>query len=226
MAKPLTQSDREFLKGYDASKFPHPSVAVDLCIFSIKDGALCVHLVERKEPPYQGSFALPGGFLRMDETLEQAARRTLREKGGLEDVFLEQLYTFGSVDRDPRTRVVSVAYYALLGGLVDAGKGELKAFPVKRTPGLAFDHDEILETALERLRGKLEWTTIAFQLMPKEFTLTELQKVYEVVLGKLLAKPAFRRRILDAGVVKPTKGMRRGGHRPAQLYRFVEGRRV
>jgi 8-oxo-dGTP diphosphatase len=225
MRKVLSAKDKEFLRTYDPGRYPHPSVAVDLCIFSIREGALVVHLVERDEPPYEGSMALPGGFVRMDESLEDAARRILREKGGLDDVFLEQLYTFGDLDRDPRTRVVSVAYYALLGGQVDAGKGELRPFPATDAPPLAFDHDRILETALARVRGKLEWTTIAFQLMPREFTLTELQRVYEVILGKPLAKPAFRRRILDAGVVRPTKNMRRGGHRPARLYRFIEGRR-
>ena len=224
--KPLTSKDAEFLKGYDPGRFAHPSVAVDICIFSIADGALTVHLIERKEPPYAGSFALPGGFVRLDESLDAAARRVLAEKAGLAEVYLEQLYTFGEVDRDPRTRVITVAYYALIGRRAEALPPELKAFPVAKLPALAFDHNEVVETAAARIRGKLEWTTIAFELMPREFTLTELQRVYEVILERHLAKPAFRRRILASGVVKETTKMRRGGHRPAILYRFVEGRRV
>jgi 8-oxo-dGTP diphosphatase len=225
MAKaPLAARDAEFLKTYDPSKFAHPSVAVDICIFSIEDGAVTVHLVQRREPPFEGCHALPGGFVRIDESIDDAARRVLREKAGLPDVYFEQLYTFGDVDRDPRTRVITVAHYALIGRREALPEG-LQSFKVSALPALAFDHERIIETAVTRIRGKLEWTTIAFELMPREFTLTELQRVYEIILERNLAKPAFRRRILDAGVVKATQKMRRGGHRPAMLYRFVEGRR-
>lgn len=220
MHKPLTSKDRDFLASYRADDFPHPSVAVDLCLFAIRDGAFTVHLVERAEPPYQGVLALPGGFVRMDESLDEAARRVLREKAGLERAYLEQLYSFGDVDRDPRTRVVSVAYCALVTAEAISGANGLSAVPVDEARGLAFDHDRIVDTAARRIRGKLSWTTVAFELMPAEFTLTELQRVYEIILAKKLTKPAFRRKILDADVIVPTDGMRRGGHRPAQLYRF------
>ncbi|HVY62522.1 MAG TPA: NUDIX domain-containing protein [Planctomycetota bacterium] len=225
MAEPLSPRDAEFLKTYDASRYEHPSVAVDLCIFSIVNGALTVHLVERKEPPCEGRHSLPGGFVRIDESLEDAARRVLREKARLEGVYVEQLYTFGEVGRDPRTRVITVAYYALIGRKAEELPRELTPFPVSKLPPLAFDHNRILEVAVTRIQGKLDYTTIAFELMPREFTLTELQKVYEIILERRLAKPAFRRRILASGVVKETTKMRRGGHRPAILYRFVEGRR-
>jgi 8-oxo-dGTP diphosphatase len=219
--RPLSKSDTEFLKTYDASKFARPTVAGDVCLFSIAGEALTIHLVRRTEPPYQGAFALPGGFVRVDESLDDAARRVLREKAGLEDVFVEQLYTFGEVDRDPRTRVITVAYYALIGRRSEGFPAEFNAHPTGRLPPLAFDHERIIEVAVTRMRGKLEWTTIAFELMPPEFTLTELQRVYEVILERRLAKPAFRRKILAAGVVRATPKMRRGGHRPAILYRFA-----
>ncbi len=224
--RPLAPRDQEFLKTYDPSEFARPSVAVDICVFSIDRGELTVHLVKRAEAPFAGEFALPGGFVKSDESLDDAARRVLLEKAALPEVYVEQLYTSGEPGRDPRTRVISVAHYALIGRRAEELPRELYPFPVSKLPRCAFDHERIVETAVSRIRGKLEWTTIAFELMPREFTLTELQRVYEVVLRRKLAKPAFRRKILAAGVVKATKGMRRGGHRPAVLYRFVEGRRA
>ncbi len=242
------REDEEFLRSYDASRFERPSVTVDVCVFSVFAARLSVLLVKRTEPPFAGTFGLPGGFVRMDESLEEAARRVLAAKvGDAPDIYLEQLYTFGAPDRDPRTRVVSVAYVALvtrerlaralaaLEPARDAGWFEVRErrgrlslvspFDAEaEEPRLAFDHAEIVETAVRRIRGKLEYTTIAFQLLPERFTLTDLQRVYETVLGRKLAKAAFRRRVLDADVVKATGGERRGAHRPAKLYKFVRGK--
>jgi 8-oxo-dGTP diphosphatase len=226
MPKPLAPRDAEFLRTYDSSPFPHPSVTVDICVFSIQDAKLTIHLVQRDGPPFAGAYALPGGFVKIDESIDAAARRVLQQKAGLDDVYVEQLYTFGEVDRDPRERVITVAHYALLGRRAEGMPRTLHPFPVDALPDLAFDHERIARLAVERIRGKLDYTTIAFELMPREFTLTELQRVYEIILGRSIAKPAFRRRILDAGVVKATTKMRRGGHRPAVLYRFVEGKRA
>jgi len=235
--------DREFLRGYDVTQFDRPSVTVDVCVFTVADGDIEVVLVRRREPPFVGAWALPGGFVGIDESLEGAATRKLAEETGIRDIWLEQLYTFGEPSRDPRTRVITVAYYALvprerLEGQVRAGAGAaetawfrivdgrggrigLEAREGGERPEMAFDHASIVETAVRRIRGKLEYTTIAFELLPREFTLTELQQVYETILRRRLAKAAFRRKVLSAGVLKEAKGTRRGGHRPAQLYRFV-----
>lgn len=236
----LTGADRDFLSRYDPGAYPRPSVAVDVCVLTVVDGEIAVVLVRRGEPPFAGMPALPGAFVGMDESLEDAARRALSVKAGLGDIYLEQLYTFGAPDRDPRTRVISVTYVALvpkdrlqLGpGLDPAPYGLARALPAPeggdrlvdqagRDVALAFDHGEVVRVALERIRGKLTYTTIAFQLVPERFTLTELQHTYEVILGRSLSKPAFRRKILEADVVEETGDMRRGGHRPAKLYRFV-----
>jgi 8-oxo-dGTP diphosphatase len=232
--------DREFLESYDSTEFAHPSVTVDVCLLTVADAALQVMLLQRVNPPFEGMFALPGGFVRMDESLEDAARRVLLEETGVRDIYLEQLYTFGDPSRDPRTRVITVAYVALVPierviltreaqarflcwFPIAERRGEAAPIgPSGRAETLAFDHGQIVSTAIERVRGKLEYTTIAFQLLPREFTLTEIQRVFETILERKLAKAAFRRRILEAGVVRPTSGERRGGHRPARLYRFVE----
>lgn len=224
----------------EAGVTARPSVTVDVVLFTVADGALQVLLLRRERQPFEGLFALPGGFVRIEESLEEAARRVLREETGVQDIYLEQLYTFGEPGRDPRTRVITVAYVALvplerITLTRDAEAHMLVWFPIAERRGrlvalgpagraerLAFDHERIVASAVERMRGKLEYTTIAFQLLPREFTLTEIQRVYETILERKLAKAAFRRRILEAGVVRPTTGERRGGHRPARLYRFVE----
>jgi 8-oxo-dGTP diphosphatase len=236
----LSDEDREYLASYDAGEFAHPSITVDVVVFTVADGYLQVLGIRRPNPPFRGSFALPGGFVRMDESLEDAARRVLREETGVKDIYLEQLYTFGDPGRDPRTRVITVAYVALvpierimitreaqakmlIWLRIESWRGRPCAVgPLDRPEPLAFDHERIVATAVERVRGKLEYTTIAFQLLRSEFTLTEIQQVYETILERKLAKAAFRRRILDAGVVRPTSRERRGGHRPARLYRFVD----
>ena len=203
-------------------------VTVDIVIFTIQSGALRVLLVKRAAAPFQGQFAIPGGFVLEDEDLDQAALRELREETGVAEVYLEQLYSFGDVGRDPRGRVITVAYFALtsadrpLRAGTDAAEAEWWA--MDQLPTLAFDHARILNYALERLRNKLEYTTVGFQLLPEKFTLTELQEVYEAILGKNLDKRNFRRKLSLLKILKPLPEYRRGGQRPAQLYRFVAAR--
>ena len=203
-------------------------VTVDIVIFTIQQGVLKVLLVKRRIDPFVGQFAFPGGFVLQDEDLEQAAMRELREETGVSDVYLEQLYSFGKPDRDPRGRVVTIAYFALISAdrKLKAGSDAVEAawYPMHDLPKLAFDHATILNYAVERLRNKLEYTTVGFQLLPEKFTLTELQEVYEAILGKKLDKRNFRRKMSVLKILKPLSEYRRGGQRPAQLYRFVAGR--
>ena len=203
-------------------------VTVDVVIFTIQQGVLKVLLVKRRIEPFIGQFAIPGGFVLEDEDLEQAAARELSEETGVSDVYLEQLYSFGKPDRDPRGRVVTVAYFALISAdrKLKAGSDAAEAawFPMDHLPPLAFDHATILNYALERLRNKLEYTTVGFQLLPEKFTLTELQEVYAAILGKQLDKRNFRRKMSVLKILKPLPEYRRGGQRPAQLYRFVASR--
>lgn len=211
---------------YDVTKFDRPSVTVDLLLFTIEDEELKILLIKRKEWPFEGMWALPGGFVQMDESLDQAAKRELREESGVKNVFLEQLYTFGEPKRDPRTRVITVAYYALaaseewnLKASTDAS--EVGFFSVKELPELAFDHKEIVEYGIDRLRSKLGYSNIAFGLVPEEFSLTNLQKVYEIILGKNIDKRNFRKKILSTGLLSPTTHKQmKGAHRPALLYKF------
>jgi 8-oxo-dGTP diphosphatase len=203
-------------------------VTVDIVIFTIQEGVLEVLLVKRRIPPFVGQCAIPGGFVHEGEDLDQAALRELREETGVSDVYLEQLYSFGKPDRDPRGRVVTVAYFALISPdrKLKAGSDAAAAdwYPMDDLPVLAFDHSAILNYALERLRNKLEYTTVGFQLLPEKFTLTELQGVYEAILGKKLDKRNFRRKMSILKILKPVAEYRRGGQRPAQLYRFVASR--
>jgi 8-oxo-dGTP diphosphatase len=211
---------------------PHPAVTVDCVVFTIIEERLAVLLVQRKRPPFKGRWALPGGFIRIDESLEDAARRELAEETGVSNVFLEQLYTFGDLNRDPRERVVTVAYYALvdwetreLRAAAQTGTAGVGWFHIKELPELAFDHYRIIDMALQRLRGKLEYTTVGFELLPGKFTLTELQRVHEIILDRPLDKRNFRKKMKDLEektrllVRLPEKRMK-GVHRPAQLYSF------
>lgn len=204
-----------------------PSVTVDIVIFTVRERRLQVLLVRRGAPPFAGRWAIPGGFVRERESLEAAARRELREETGVADVWLEQLYTFGDPDRDPRGRVVTVSYFALIaadGRPILAGTDAREAgwFPADELPPLAFDHAQILTYALERLRNKLEYTTVGFQLLPEKFTLTELQAVYEAILGRRLEKRNFRRKMAVLKILQPLAEWRgKGVHRPARLYRFA-----
>ncbi|MGC4001456.1 MAG: NUDIX domain-containing protein [Anaeromyxobacter sp.] len=234
-----------FLEAYDPGRYERPSVAVDVVLLTAEEDALRTLLVRREGHPHQGRWALPGVFVGLQEPLEAAAARALREKAGLTGLFLEQLYTFGDPRRDPRTRVLSVAHVALVDGArfraagAAAGErglavGELEVpwegetgGPVEvRAAGkplpLAFDHAEILGMAVKRLRGKLDYTPIGFQLLPETFTLLELQRVHETVLGRPVNKDSFRRRMLASGQLEATGESQTGvGHRPAELYRFA-----
>jgi ADP-ribose pyrophosphatase YjhB (NUDIX family) len=207
-------------------EYPRPEVTVDCVVFSVEDEALQVLLVRRAREPFAAAWALPGGFVDMDEDLETAARRELEEETGLSDLFLEQLYTFGRPDRDPRGRVVTVAYYALVnlaGRQVRAASDAAAAewFAVDALPALAFDHAEILAGARERLRGKVRYAPLGFELLPRRFTLTELQRLYEIILGRTLDKRNFRRKILAMSLLVDSGDMQRGrAHRAARLYRF------
>ncbi len=204
---------------------PHPVlVTVDVVIFTIRERRLHVLLVERGVAPFTGRWALPGGFIR-NESLEDAAKRELEEETGVRDVYLEQLFSFGDPNRDPRGRVVTVAYYALIrsDGPPPAGGSDAanaRWWAVGERPPLAFDHDKILEYAVERLRAKLEYTTVGFQLLPRKFTLGQLQVVYEAILGRRLDKRNFRRKLGLLGVLTPLKERVGEAGRPAQLYSF------
>lgn len=204
-------------------------MTVDIVIFTLREGSLQVLLVKRGVPPFEGQYAIPGGFTRGDEALEEAALRELHEETGVRNVFLEQLYTFGDPKRDPRGRVITVAYYALIASdklslVAGADAAEAQWFPASSVPPLAFDHKSILDYALERLRNKLEYTTVGFQLLAEKFTLGELQAVYEAILGRPLDKRNFRRKLALLGILKPLREWQRTGRKPAQLFRFVAPR--
>jgi len=209
-------------------EYPRAALTVDCVVFGMDDEGLKVMLIERDLPPFEGEWALPGGFVRVDETIDEAARRELEEETGLSKVFLEQLYTFGAVDRDPRERVVSVAYYALVNladHRVQAASDAREAawFSVDDVPSLAFDHAEILDVALDRLRGKLAYQPIGFELLPQKFALSQLQHLYEVVLDCELDKRNFRKRVMATGLLVETNEVQRDvAHRAARLYRFDE----
>jgi 8-oxo-dGTP diphosphatase len=233
--------EQAFLASYDASRFPHPSLSVDVALLTVDSLGLRAVLVKRQDHPDLGKWSLPGGFVKMDESLDDAAERVMKSKAGVDGIFLEQLYTFGKPSRDPRTRIVTVAYYALVdsaqlnfqesenvqlgtihvpwdglkGGSVQVSDANGTKWPV------AFDHAEILGTAVQRLRGKLDFGPIGFELMPPKFTLRQLQTVHETLLGKRLNKDSFRRKMMATGMLAPT-GQMEGvvGHRPAELYRF------
>jgi len=201
-------------------------LTVDCVVFGFDEGELKVLLIQRALEPFKGRWALPGGFVRVEETLDEAARRELEEEAGLKNVFLEQLFTFGEVRRDPRERVVSVAHYALVKlsdhrakAATDAANAEW--FPVSKVPRLAFDHTDILAAALARLKGKVRYQPIGFELLPLKFTLSDLQHLYEAVLGADLDKRNFRKKVLGLGLLVPLRETQMAGrHRPARLFSF------
>ena len=200
-------------------------MTVDVIIFTLGEDALQVLLVKRKNAPFKDMWAIPGGFVHIEESLEDAAMRELEEETGVRDVYLEQLYTFGDPDRDPRGRVVTVAYFALVPAhAVQPHAGhdaaEARWWPYSNLPSLAFDHAEILAYALQRLQYKLEYSAVGFELLPPDFTLSELQAAYEIILGEELDKRNFRRKILNADVIEETGEYQTGEGRPAKLYRF------
>ena len=202
------------------------SVTVDIVIFTLREGDLQVLLVKRKHPPFEGRWAIPGGYVEADESLEDAAARELFEETHVQGMHIEQLYTFGEPRRDPRGRVITVAYFALVPRPPDIEAGddaaEAQWKSVYHLPVMAFDHNQILNYALKRLRYKLEYTAVGFQLLPPEFTLSDLQQAYEIVLGETLDKRNFRRRILQAGVIEENGAYRSHEGRPAKLYRYRE----
>lgn len=203
--------------------FEKPSVTVDIVIFTIKDEELKVLLVKRDIEPFRNTWAIPGGFVRIRESLEEAAKRELEEETGVKNVYLEQLYTFGAPDRDPRGRVITVSYLAL----VNSDNLKLKAttdvsdarwFSVSKLPTLAFDHKRILDYALTRLKWKFEYTTVAFSLMPEKFTLSNLQNIYEIVFSRKFDKRNFRKKIISLNILKAEGTERKVSHRPPELY--------
>jgi 8-oxo-dGTP diphosphatase len=206
--------------------YENPSVTVDVIVFTVKNNDLKVILVKRKYEPFKKMWVIPGGFVRVEESLENAAKRELLEETNVKDVFMEQLYTFGEPKRDPRGRVITVAYFALVGSKkatlkASSDAAEAKWHSVYSLPELGFDHKKIMDYALQRLRYKLEYTTAAFQFLPEMFTLTELQAVYEIVFNKQLDKRNFRKKILSLGLIEYTGKMKRDvAHRPAKLYSF------
>ncbi|MBN2293562.1 MAG: NUDIX hydrolase [Pirellulales bacterium] len=209
-------------------KYPRAALTVDCVVFGLDDEDLKVLLIERGGEPFVGSWALPGGFVEIDETLEAAAQRELTEETSLGKVFLEQLYTFGQVDRDPRERVVTVAYFALVNIRDHRVRAATDArgvgwFAVANPPKLAFDHATILKTAHQRLKGKVRYQPIGFELLPPKFTLRQLQHLYETILERTLDKRNFRRKVLAMGFVEETNEMQQDvAHRAAKLFRFNE----
>ena len=201
-------------------------VAADSVVFTILNKELKILLIKRKNEPFKGKFALPGGFVELNENLSDAALRELEEETGVKDIFIEQLETYGDVKRDPRGRVLSVAYLALIDGekvkLHATDDAELaKWFSVYNLPELAFDHKKIVKDALQRLRAELQSTSIAFQLMPEKFTLSELQNAYEIILDKKMDKRNFRKKLKELDILKELhENKMEGAHRPARLFSF------
>ncbi len=211
-------------------EYPRPALTVDVVVFALDDEDLKVMLIERDLKPFAGQWALPGGFVRVEETLAEAARRELEEETGLKNIYLEQLYTFSELDRDPRERVITVAHYALVnlaGHEVAASTDARNAawFSIGDLPPLAFDHDTILNTAYARLKGKVRYQPIGFELLPERFTLRQLQHLYEVILDRELDKRNFRKKVLAMEIVQETNEIEKDvAHRAARLYRFDKRR--
>ena len=266
------KTEEEFLKDYDPTKFDRLSITTDILIFSVSDGVqenyrklnkkyFSVLLVKRDNYPFKDKWCLPGGFVKIDEDLEDAAPRILKDEANIENIYLEQLYTYGSPNRDPRMRVISTSYMALIDKnrldtkitknaswfnvmvledekfidvTLDNGEETIKfkikkilkekttdryKFEIVENDKLAFDHPLVIAAGISRLKNKLEYTDIVFNMMPEYFTLGELQQVYELILGKKLLDPAFRRIIADK-VEKTSKMKTGGGHRPSVLFRY------
>lgn len=282
-------TEEEFLKIYDAGEYERPSVTVDMLIFTVTDQekesyrklpekVLRLLMIKRGDHPYIGQWALPGGFVNMDESMDEAARRELKEETNIDNIYMEQLYTWGDVGRDPRTRIISTSYMSLVDShsldvkanddaddakwftvscklfqeqktvtpagyilqrlfkLILSNEDDILSATIKivktvenrvtkiereivESEGIAFDHAKIIEYGIERLRNKIEYTDIAFNLMPELFTLTQLQQVYEIILDTELLKANFRRKISDM-VIETNEYTKDAGHRPSKLFRF------
>jgi 8-oxo-dGTP diphosphatase len=205
----------------------HPWVAVDVVIYTLKERELRSLLVQVKEGPFSGRWAFPGGLVGARESVDEAAEREVLEKTGIKDGYIEQLYTFGKPERDPATRAVSVSYLALVPHssvrLNPAPKyADIRWFRAHHLPHLAYDHDQVGRLSLQRLRAKLQYTNIVYSLLPREFTLGELQEVYETILNRPMDRRNFRKKVLALGLLRQLKKKRRGTHRPASLYAFNE----
>ena len=204
----------------------YQSVTTDIVIFTIEDGDLKVLLIKRAGNPFKDQWALPGGFLLKNEDPENAAKRVLKEKAGINNVYIEQLYTFGGSGRDPRGKILTIAYFAL----VPRNRIEVKETPetqmptfkaIKKLPDIAFDHNRIITYALSRLQSKLEYTNVVYSLLPKYFAFNQLQRTYEIILNKKLDKRNFRKKFVLLNLIKPTDKVLTGERqRPAKLYRF------
>ena len=229
--RPEGAGEKEFLSRYHPEKYAPISITVDAIVVGVaKDTAdnyrkldrqsLKILLVKRERYPYKDCYSLPGGFVGEKETFEDTLKRVLLEKTGLSDIYSEQLYTFGGVERDPRMRIVSCAYISLvdISRTSIAGAGWFSIEEI-RNMELAFDHNQIIEEALRRLNGKINYTDIVFHMMPPEFTISELQEVYELILGKKLFPAAFRRTIADK-LEDTGKMTSNAGHRPSKIFRY------
>lgn len=221
-------TEKEYLEAYDQNEYERLSVAVDLLVFTIEDDKLKIVLIEREEHPFKNMLSLPGVFVGIDETLDEATERGIAEETGLRDLYFEQLYTWGEVKRDPRMRIISVSYLSFTNSEkinLSAGKRTISAalydvdeLLASDSP-IAFDHKKIIEYGRERIKNKVEYTKIAFEFLPEEFTLPELQRVYEILLGKNLYKAGFRRKIMP--MIEETDRMTSGdAHRPSKYYRL------
>lgn len=211
------------MKEENIHNFQKPSVTVDIVVYTIQNNELKVLLVKRGIEPFKNKWAIPGGFVRIDESLEDAAKRELKEETGVRDVYLEQLYTFGNLNRDPRGRVITVAYMALvnldktnLNASTDVSEAEW--FSIKKIPSLAFDHKKILDYSLKRLRWKFEYTTVAFSLLPEKFTISQIQSIYEIVFNKKFDKRNFAKKILSLNLLKEEGINKDVSYRPPMLY--------
>lgn len=215
---------------YEVAEFPHPYVTVDVLIFSIIKEELAILLIRRSNPPFEGEFALPGGFVAEEESLDEATKRVIGEKARMKGLYLEQLFTFGGVSRDPRGRVVSVSYLALVSEektkAVGDGRHMVEWFGVNKLPKLAFDHKVIVETGINRLKSKIGYSNIAVGLMPAKFGLGELQRVYEAILGRSLDKRNFRKKMLSLNLLNGSGESSGDRHRPAKLYSFKSDKQV
>lgn len=202
---------------------PQPLVMVDTALFTIRDESLCLVLTRRKEPPFAGVFALPGGFVHTQEDTdtEDSARRVIRSKIGFDARYLEQLFTFSGAARDPRGWSISVSYYALIPWSLLEGNATITAPPVDALPTLPFDHHQIVAKAVERLRSKATYSSLPAFLLPTEFTMNDLHQIYQQTIGTRLDKASFRHKILEQDIIEElTNRFRTGAHRPAQLYRL------